>query len=124
MGIPPIRPETGFGYLRQGEKVGTNIFKLAEFVEKPDRETAQGYLSKEGWYWNSGIFLFPNKVFLEEVETYQEEMFKHCQLAHQRSQLDGEFIRLSKVDFPEPLLPRMATVSPFSTLRSAPFKIW
>ena len=98
-GVEPNRPETGFGYLRQGKKVDTNLFKLAEFVEKPDRQTAQGYLSKGGWYWNSGIFLFPAKVFLEEVETYQEEMFKHCQLAHQRSQLDGEFIRVSKGDF-------------------------
>ena len=98
-GVKPSRAETGFGYLRSGEKLTSGIFKLAEFVEKPDRQTAEQYLSEGKWLWNSGIFLFPTKAFLAEAQAYDHEMVNYCRLAHQSSELDGDFIRLKKADF-------------------------
>jgi mannose-1-phosphate guanylyltransferase/mannose-6-phosphate isomerase len=98
-GVKPSRAETGFGYLRSGEKLTSEIFKLAEFVEKPDRQVAEQYLSEGEWFWNSGIFLFPTKAFLAEAQAYDHEMVNYCRLAHQNSELDGDFIRLKKADF-------------------------
>lgn len=59
-GIPPHRPETGYGYIKQGESLDPagSGFKAARFIEKPDLARAQGFLAEGGYYWNSGIFLF------------------------------------------------------------------
>jgi mannose-1-phosphate guanylyltransferase len=71
-GVRPTRPETGFGYLRVGEErreIGEwTVHRLAEFVEKPDLETARGYLSEGGYLWNSGIFVWPVATLLAEIQ--------------------------------------------------------
>jgi mannose-1-phosphate guanylyltransferase/mannose-6-phosphate isomerase len=55
-GIKPNQPETGFGYI---EAVGEGaVLDVSRFVEKPDLETAKGYLASGNFYWNTGIFLF------------------------------------------------------------------
>lgn len=71
-GIPPSRPETGYGYIKQGEaldKAGHG-FRAARFIEKPDLERAQGFLAEGGYYWNSGIFLFRRDLLLEAFERF------------------------------------------------------
>jgi len=68
-GILPDRPETGYGYIKRGEAVGTG-FRVNQFCEKPDYETAKKYL-REGYFWNSGIFLF-------DAELFQGEVAAHC----------------------------------------------
>ena len=67
-GILPDRPETGYGYIKRGQAVGTG-FRVLQFCEKPDYQTAEKYL-KEGYFWNSGIFLFDAELFHREVEKY------------------------------------------------------
>ncbi len=64
-GILPDRPETGYGYIKRGDAVGTG-FRVNQFCEKPDLETAKKYL-REGYFWNSGIFLFDAELFRNEV---------------------------------------------------------
>jgi mannose-1-phosphate guanylyltransferase len=70
-GVRPTRPETGFGYLRVGKEVGIvqdwPIHQLAEFVEKPDLETARHYLAEGGYLWNSGMFVWPVSELLAEI---------------------------------------------------------
>lgn len=62
LGIQPTRPETGYGYIRVGEKVGElgaqSAYRVAAFTEKPPRERAMAYLQEGGYYWNSGIFVW------------------------------------------------------------------
>jgi len=59
IGIPPTRPETGFGYIHRGTPVeGAPAFWVDRFVEKPDRPTAEAYLADGGYYWNSGCFIW------------------------------------------------------------------
>jgi len=65
-GIKPTSPETGFGYIKTGETLG-NGYLVDKFVEKPDKETAEKYVS-EGYLWNSGMFMFNTKVFKDEVK--------------------------------------------------------
>ena len=71
-GIPPTSPHTGYGYIRPGEPlvVGNSA---EEFREKPDEETAAGYVQK-GYLWNSGIFLLSTDCFFAELERYQPEL--------------------------------------------------
>ena len=59
IGIKPSRPETGYGYIEEGEPVeGTELLKVNSFREKPCREVAEEYLGKGGYLWNAGIFVW------------------------------------------------------------------
>jgi mannose-1-phosphate guanylyltransferase len=70
-GVRPTRPETGFGYLRIGAEHGDlgewTVHRLAEFVEKPDLDTARRYLAEGGYLWNSGMFVWPAAELLAEI---------------------------------------------------------
>lgn len=70
MGMQPSRPDTGYGYIEQGEKCVDGVYKLKSFREKPDLKTAISYLKQGGFTWNSGMFLW-------SVETIVSELRKH-----------------------------------------------
>lgn len=72
-GIKSDCPNTGYGYISPGEVLG-NGYVVKEFKEKPDYDTAIEYI-RNGYYWNSGIFMFDSKVFTEEVRIYAPEIF-------------------------------------------------
>lgn len=67
LGIAPTRAETGFGYIRCGESLEEGAFRVAQFVEKPDRATAAKYLADGRYSWNAGIFAFRADRLLEEL---------------------------------------------------------
>lgn len=71
LGIPPTRPETGYGYIERGKEtekaMGEEVFEVKKFVEKPDFETAVEYLRGGRLLWNSGIFIFTAKTILTEI---------------------------------------------------------
>ncbi len=70
-GVRPTRPETGYGYLRTGERTaeigGHPIHRLERFVEKPDAATAARYLEEGGYLWNSGMFVWRAQDLLAEI---------------------------------------------------------
>jgi len=68
-GVQPTSPHTGYGYIRPGRKLALG-FVAAEFKEKPDALTAQEYL-KQGYLWNSGIFLLSTDCFFAELKRYR-----------------------------------------------------
>lgn len=81
LGIEPTRPETGYGYIRVGERTvltdptgGWKGLEVEAFVEKPDLETALGYLRSGNYLWNSGIFLFTPETILAEIEAHLPEL--------------------------------------------------
>ncbi len=76
IGIPPNFPHTGFGYIKKGDKAG-NAFKVSEFKEKPDFETAKSYLASGEYFWNAGMFLGKIGVLLAEFEAHSPETFCH-----------------------------------------------
>ena len=67
-GVVPLFPHTGYGYIKTSETCGPG-YKVSEFREKPDLETAEKYI-QEGCLWNSGMFLFETGLFFEEVRKY------------------------------------------------------
>ncbi|RMG27882.1 MAG: mannose-1-phosphate guanylyltransferase/mannose-6-phosphate isomerase, partial [Gammaproteobacteria bacterium] len=99
-GIVPERPETGYGYIRKGEALpGGEGFRVAEFVEKPDAETARRYLASGDYFWNSGIFVLQARRWIEELERYQPEMLAACRRAAEGGRRDSDFCRVDAEAF-------------------------
>jgi len=68
-GIYPTAPETGYGYIKAGRALATDgVAEIEEFVEKPDLDTAQKYLSSGDYSWNSGMFCFQVGALLDAFE--------------------------------------------------------
>ena len=71
IGIPPTRPETGFGYLELAARSGgAGPFEVVRFVEKPDRATAERYVASGSYLWNAGVFCVRASRLLRELDTY------------------------------------------------------
>ena len=67
-GIEPTRPETGYGYIEQGQPLESqDVCKVASFREKPDTETAEHYLREKKYLWNSGMFIFDAITMHDEL---------------------------------------------------------
>ncbi|MEC8454090.1 MAG: mannose-1-phosphate guanylyltransferase/mannose-6-phosphate isomerase [Pseudomonadota bacterium] len=98
-GIVPGRPEIGYGYLKKGLPVSTQGFRVEEFVEKPDLETASAYVASGEHYWNSGMFLFSAAEFLLEMEIYAPDIMQQCRLAFERISPDLDFLRIPDAEF-------------------------
>ncbi|MUK39991.1 mannose-1-phosphate guanylyltransferase/mannose-6-phosphate isomerase [Aliivibrio fischeri] len=97
-GIVANAPETGYGYIKAGEKQG-DAFAVSEFVEKPDLETAKQYLASNEYYWNSGMFLFKASRYLEELKKFAPDILDVCIDAMSKSSTDLEFTRVDKSIF-------------------------
>lgn len=82
-GIKPQFPETGFGYI---EANGTEV---KSFKEKPDLTTAQEYLKAGNYFWNSGMFCFKAKTFLQELEKFAPDIYEHSKLTLEKARLDS-----------------------------------
>jgi mannose-1-phosphate guanylyltransferase/mannose-6-phosphate isomerase len=99
-GVVPNRAHTGFGYLECGPHIGDGkAFELARFVEKPDQETAQGYLDNGGFLWNSGMFLMKASVWLEQAGRHCAPILEACRTAWAASVRSGEFLDLPEAEF-------------------------
>ena len=75
LGITPDSPDTGYGYIRfdPGRTLGRS-FAVESFVEKPDLETAKGYLASREYLWNSGMFIWRTSVILDNIRRYLPEL--------------------------------------------------
>jgi mannose-1-phosphate guanylyltransferase/mannose-6-phosphate isomerase len=92
LGITPDRPETGYGYIKTvvtQEKVAI----VERFVEKPDRDTAQGYLDEGGYYWNAGLFVLKASVWLEALAFFRPDILQALEASWAGKRVDGAFIR-------------------------------
>ncbi len=100
-GVAPDRPETGYGYIEQGEDLPglAGCRRIARFVEKPDRSTAEGYLAGGRHLWNSGIFVFPRQGLLDELEARAPEVLHAARGAVAGATLDLDFTRLDAAAF-------------------------
>ena len=90
-GIEATAPETGFGYIRQGEAIGASGgFRVASFVEKPDLARAQGFLDAGGYSWNGGIFAFRAGDFLAELGAHRPAILAAAKDAVAKGAWDGQ----------------------------------
>lgn len=70
VGIPPTRPETGFGYLEMAAGPSDAVRPVLRFVEKPDRATAEGYVASGRHLWNAGMFCLTAQRLLAELDQH------------------------------------------------------
>jgi len=100
-GIEPTGPETGYGYIEAGEPAdgAEGLRKLVSFVEKPDIETANAYLTGGRHHWNSGIFLFPAAAYLAELDRLRPDIVEACEGAIKNGTEDGAFFHLDEAGF-------------------------
>ena len=100
-GITPERPETGYGYIRRGAPINAaaEVFRVAEFVEKPALDTAQSFVASGEHFWNGGIFLFPAALYLDELGRMRPDIVAACRRALAEASRDADFIRLGKAAF-------------------------
>ncbi len=100
-GITPEYPETGYGYIRQGDASSDidGVYDVSSFVEKPDKKTAEDYVASRQYSWNSGMFMFPITTFLAEVKIHHPEIIRCCGLALEHGERDADFIRINAKEF-------------------------
>jgi mannose-1-phosphate guanylyltransferase/mannose-6-phosphate isomerase len=113
-GITPLSPETGYGYIKAKTEAKTEANteantdagadagaarRIVEFVEKPDRASAEQYLASGNYYWNSGMFVFRASRYVEELERYHPDIVKACRNALALAKNDIDFIRLDSAAY-------------------------
>ncbi len=106
LGIAPIGPETGYGYIKTTsdltQKEG-NVYDVERFVEKPDASTAQKYLEEGDYFWNGGMFVMRASTWLAALKEFRKDIFESSQKAWKEKTedfFDGSgFIRPGKEEF-------------------------
>ena len=95
-GTVPERPETGYGYIRRGHALGEgqDAFSVDSFVEKPNSDTAQDYVRSGQYYWNSGMFLFRARRYLEALQAHRPDIYTACDTAMHSITQGEDFIRV------------------------------
>lgn len=98
-GITPAGPETGYGYIQQGEALQPGVHSILSFKEKPDLATAEAYLRAGGYTWNSGMFFFAPGMLLEEFGIVAADIRDGAAEALKRATREGAVIRLDAAVF-------------------------
>jgi mannose-1-phosphate guanylyltransferase len=96
VGIRPTRPATGYGYLERGEALDPG-FRVARFVEKPARATAQAYLAGGRHLWNAGMFVWRVEVVLDELDRHAPELMAPLRAAFTSGTVAERFAALPKI---------------------------
>ncbi len=105
IGARPTRPETGYGYIRLGADLPGGGCEVAEFVEKPDRATAERYLASGNFLWNTGLFVWRAADLLEQLTRWTPELADALPLA-QAGDTEGFFRAVPTLSIDEGLLER------------------
>ena len=96
-GIVPTHAETGYGYINaEGDET---VRPVKQFVEKPNKETAEKYLASGEYFWNSGMFAFKASVFLSELKKYSPDILQACRESFAKAQIDLDFTRVDEDAF-------------------------
>ncbi|WP_439672247.1 mannose-1-phosphate guanylyltransferase/mannose-6-phosphate isomerase [Cupriavidus necator] len=102
LGVKPVAPETGFGYIRAARRAHRGAYTLERFVEKPHLELAKHYVASGEFWWNSGIFVVRASVWLKAVGQLQPEMYRQCLAAYQAGEPGangGDVLNIGKEAF-------------------------
>lgn len=97
-GIVAKAPETGYGYIRRGAGSGA-VRPVARFVEKPDVDRARDFIASGEYFWNSGMFLFGARRYLDELRQYAPDIAETCERASATSVRDKDFTRIDAAVF-------------------------
>lgn len=93
LGVQPSRVETGYGYIKVND-TGKKISKALQFVEKPNLNLAQEYLSDGNYLWNAGIFIVRAGELIDLAHQLQPEMMQQIVTSYKQAKNDLDFLRL------------------------------
>jgi mannose-1-phosphate guanylyltransferase/mannose-6-phosphate isomerase len=108
LGVTPDKPETGYGYIQvdsladHGEEHSESAIQCQEvlrFVEKPNLETAQQYVTEGHYFWNAGMFVLKASVWLAAVDKFAPDILQATRAAWQQRSTDAQFVRPGKAEF-------------------------
>lgn len=88
-GIEPDAPETGYGYIRIGERLTNRIHRVDQFVEKPDAVRAAAMLAEGDHVWNGGIFMFRADAYLDALARHEPAVFEAARLSMAQGAREG-----------------------------------
>jgi mannose-1-phosphate guanylyltransferase len=87
IGIKPDHPETGYGYIKMGQRITARgmepVHEVEAFVEKPDKETAEKYLETGQYLWNSGMFLWKVSTIMKNIKIHMPKLYKALSIIRQ-----------------------------------------
>lgn len=100
-GIEPTGPATGYGYIESGQPIPKQrgAFRIKRFVEKPTLKRAKAFLARKGFLWNSGMFAFTARRYLEELGRFRPRIAAAAGSALDRAAGDLDFLRLDQASF-------------------------
>lgn len=99
-GIVAHTPETGYGYLKTAGRPGASaVVPIAQFVEKPDLKRAQEFIASGEYFWNSGMFLFGARRFLDELKVHAPDIADTCERASASAVREKDFTRVDEATF-------------------------
>ncbi|NMG29138.1 mannose-1-phosphate guanylyltransferase/mannose-6-phosphate isomerase [Aromatoleum evansii] len=98
-GIVPVRPETGYGYIRIGVRRDDGALKLVAFVEKPNLDRAMEYVASGEYLWNSGLFMMRASIWLRALKALNPSMYDACADAYGAATEDVDFLRIESSSF-------------------------
>ncbi|MCL2713670.1 MAG: mannose-1-phosphate guanylyltransferase/mannose-6-phosphate isomerase [Alphaproteobacteria bacterium] len=99
-GVRPQRPATEYGYINPGETISGDVRSVVKFVEKPDAAKAADYV-RSGYFWNSGNFMFPATVLLDEYRQVDPDSVQATAIAVAQAGRDLGFVTLEPKAFGE-----------------------
>lgn len=126
-GVTPTRPETGYGYIERGELLGMRdgiaVHRVAQFREKPDRATAERFLSGGRFAWNSGIFLWRARTILDALATHRPALSAHLKriaralgTSEEAAALNREFPAMERIPIDKAVMEQAANVQVLEVL--------
>jgi mannose-1-phosphate guanylyltransferase/mannose-6-phosphate isomerase len=99
-GIEPTFPSTAYGYIHQGQELGTAEGRMvAAFVEKPAAAHAEQLLLAGSHLWNAGILLVRAKVLIAAMQAHAPDILESCRAATAAIETDGDFLRMDGAAF-------------------------
>jgi mannose-1-phosphate guanylyltransferase len=99
LGIKPNKPEINYGYIEVENEEINEYYNIISFIEKPNLNVAEKYLSSGNYFWNSGIFIFQASSYLKELQKYEPEIYNICKKSCTDDSKDLDFIRLDVKEF-------------------------
>jgi mannose-1-phosphate guanylyltransferase/mannose-6-phosphate isomerase len=110
LGIVPLSPQTGYGYIEAGATHRSGARTVVQFVEKPEREKAEAFLKKGGFYWNSGIFIWQLGAILEAYRILAPKEFEAFSQARTPRAISKAYQSLSPLPVDKMILEKASNV--------------
>lgn len=100
-GIKPSFPSSAYGYIKKGQKISKNSYKVDSFTEKPDQTSARDMLNKGNFLWNAGIFLCKESVLIKALKEHANDIFDvtNKSFKNKISKQFDEFTIINKLDY-------------------------